>query len=63
MSCVFFGFSPVVYTDPLHALMAHVFVEMFRDAVNESVYAPGLAEMTFDLKQSQYGFVVSPNIE
>ena len=39
--------------------MAHLFVELFRDAVNELVYMAELAGMKYLLEQSKYGLTAS----
>ncbi|OQV25668.1 Insulin-degrading enzyme [Hypsibius exemplaris] len=51
--------SPIVYKNPTYAVMAHLFVELFRDALNELVYIAALTDMNYSLEQSQYGFVLS----
>jgi hypothetical protein len=40
--------------------MAHLFVELFRDAINEVVYMAELSGMKYVMEQSKYGLTVGP---
>ncbi|OQV24525.1 Insulin-degrading enzyme [Hypsibius exemplaris] len=51
--------SPTVYRDPIHANMAHLFVELFRDSINEVVYMAELSGMKYLIEQSKYGLTLS----
>jgi secreted Zn-dependent insulinase-like peptidase len=50
--------SPYAYIDPLHASMNTMFVELFRDALNEYAYAAEIAGLGYNLAYSCYGITV-----
>lgn len=59
-ACGFFELcSPAVYKDPEHTNMAHLFVELYRDSINEIIYMAELAGMRFVIEQSKYGITVN----
>ncbi|GAU94160.1 hypothetical protein RvY_05985 [Ramazzottius varieornatus] len=59
-ACGFFELcSPAVYKDPEHTNMAHLFVELYRDSINEIIYMAELAGMRFVIEQSKYGITLS----
>lgn len=55
----FFICSPYAYIDPLHANMNVMFVELFKDALNEYAYAAEIAGLGYSLSSSLYGISVS----
>ncbi|XP_055333075.1 insulin-degrading enzyme-like isoform X2 [Paramacrobiotus metropolitanus] len=58
-ACAFFELcSPAVYKDPLHANLTHVYVELFKDHINEMVYMAELAGMKYTVEQSKYGLTL-----
>lgn len=50
--------SPYAYIDPLHANMNTLFVELFKDALNEYAYAAEIAGLGYNLSCSLYGISV-----
>lgn len=59
-ACGFFELcSPAVYKDAEHTNMAHLFVELYKDAINEIIYMAELAGMKFVVEQSKYGITLS----
>ena len=51
--------SPYVYVDPLSTNLAHMFVILCKDALNEYTYDAELAGLHYDLSSTVYGLVVS----
>ncbi|XP_070209984.1 insulin-degrading enzyme-like [Littorina saxatilis] len=55
-ACISFDIlSPYAYIDPLHANMNVMFVELFKDALNEYAYAAEIAGLGYSLSSSLYG--------
>lgn len=52
-------FSPLAYLDPINCNLTHMFVQLFRDSLNEYVYAADLAGLKYDLISTKYGLIVS----
>ena len=50
--------SPYAYIDPLHANLNTLFVELFKDALNEYAYAAEIAGLGYNLSCSLYGISV-----
>ncbi|CAK8675757.1 unnamed protein product [Clavelina lepadiformis] len=58
-ACLLFElFSPVAYISAQHANMVYLFVELFKDALNEYAYSAELAGLKYNLKNSVYGVQV-----
>lgn len=56
--------SPLVYIDPLHTNLAVLFVQLFRDSLNEYAYDADLAGLKYNLNSTAYGISVStPDID
>ncbi|XP_050296511.1 insulin-degrading enzyme [Anthonomus grandis grandis] len=56
---VMFDFvSPMAYLDPLNCNLTHVFVQLFRDALNEYAYAAELAGLKWELINTKYGLIL-----
>lgn len=51
--------SPLAYLDPISCNMTYMFVQLFKDALNEYAYAAELAGMKWELSNTKYGMVVS----
>ncbi|CAH1784511.1 unnamed protein product [Owenia fusiformis] len=51
--------SPKTYVDPLHANFTHMFVSLFKDALNEYTYAAELAGLHYSLDSTIYGIFLS----
>lgn len=51
--------SPIVYSDPLNCNLTHLFVNLFRDELNEYLYSAELAGLRFDVQNTSYGVSVS----
>lgn len=58
MSFVVFD-SPLAYLDPISCNMTYMFVQLFKDALNEYAYAAELAGMKWELTNTKYGMIVS----
>ena len=58
LSNVFFFFSPLVYIDPLHANLATMLANLFRDSLNEYAYAAEIAGLKYSLSSTAYGINV-----
>lgn len=56
--CCFF-ISPLAYVDPVHCNMAHLFVELLKDSLNEYAYAAEIAGVNYKLENTMYGIYVS----
>ena len=52
-------FSPLAYVDPVHCNMAHLFVELLKDSLNEYAYAAEIAGVNYKLENTMYGIYVS----
>ncbi|KAG8226944.1 hypothetical protein J437_LFUL004662 [Ladona fulva] len=50
--------SPLAYLDPLHSNMMHMFVRLFKDALNEYAYAAELAGLKWELSNTKYGMIL-----
>ncbi|XP_046746475.1 LOW QUALITY PROTEIN: insulin-degrading enzyme-like [Diprion similis] len=50
--------SPLAYMDPVSRNLAHMFVELFRDSLNEYTYAAELAGVWWSLSHSNYGMTL-----
>ncbi|KAL8568009.1 hypothetical protein ACOMHN_029184 [Nucella lapillus] len=58
-ACISFDFiSPYAYIDPLHANMNTMFVELFKDSLNEYAYAAEIAGLGYNLVCSLYGITL-----
>jgi hypothetical protein len=51
--------SPLAYLDPVSCNMTYMFVQLFKDALNEYAYAAELAGMRWELTNTKYGMIVS----
>ncbi|XP_055592583.1 insulin-degrading enzyme [Uranotaenia lowii] len=51
--------SPIVYSDPLNCNLTHLFVQLFKDQLNEYLYAADLAGLRLMVSNSTYGISVS----
>jgi hypothetical protein len=51
--------SPLAYLDPVSCNMTYMFVQLFKDALNEYAYAAELAGMKWELSNTKYGMIVS----
>lgn len=51
--------SPLAYLDPVSCNMTYMFVQLFKDALNEYAYAAELAGMKWELTNTKYGMIVS----
>jgi len=59
-SFIGFDFSnPIVYTDPLNCNLTHLFVTLFRDSINEFLYAAELAGLRLTISNTTNGISVS----
>lgn len=50
--------SPIVYSDPLNCNLTHLFVQLFKDHLNEYLYAAGLAGLRLGVANTTYGVSV-----
>jgi len=50
--------SPVAYCDPHHANLTYMFAYLFKDALNEYVYAAELAGLGYNLANTKYGITL-----
>ncbi|GLH05411.1 SFRICE_018075 [Gryllus bimaculatus] len=50
--------SPLAYLDPLSCNMTYIFVELFKDSLNEYAYAAELAGLRWELSNTKYGMVL-----
>lgn len=56
---VMFDFvSPMAYLDPLNCNLTHMFVQLFRDGLNEYAYAAELAGLKWELINTKYGLIL-----
>lgn len=51
--------SPLAYMDPLNCNLTHMFVQLFRDALNEYAYAAELAGLKYELINTKYGLILA----
>ncbi|KAL1396625.1 hypothetical protein pipiens_010394 [Culex pipiens pipiens] len=51
--------SPIVYSDPLNCNLTHLFVQLFKDHLNEYLYAADLAGLRLVVSNTTYGISVS----
>ncbi|XP_052772336.1 insulin-degrading enzyme-like [Mya arenaria] len=51
--------SPLAYLDPLHANMAVMFVQLFKDALNEYAYNAEIAGLKYNFNSTAYGVALS----
>ncbi|XP_065087542.1 insulin-degrading enzyme [Ochlerotatus camptorhynchus] len=51
--------SPIVYSDPLNCNLTHLFVQLFKDHLNEYLYAADLAGLRLMVANTTYGVSVS----
>ncbi|XP_058832419.1 insulin-degrading enzyme [Topomyia yanbarensis] len=51
--------SPIVYSDPLNCNLTHMFVQLFKDHLNEYMYAADLAGLRLMVANTTYGISVS----
>lgn len=51
--------SPIVYSDPLNCNLTHLFVQLFKDHLNEYLYAADLAGLRLMVSNTTYGISVS----
>lgn len=59
MARMMFDFiSPYAYMDPLSCNLTHMFVQLFRDSINEYAYAAELAGLQWDFSNSKYGITL-----
>lgn len=49
----------MAYFDPLNCNLTHMFVQLFRDALNEYAYAAEIAGLKWSLTNTKYGLIVS----
>ncbi|XP_015602966.1 insulin-degrading enzyme isoform X2 [Cephus cinctus] len=47
--------SPLAYLDPVNCNLTYMFVQLFRDSLNEYAYAADLAGLKWELNNSKYG--------
>ncbi|XP_031777802.1 insulin-degrading enzyme isoform X2 [Nasonia vitripennis] len=47
--------SPLTYIDPISSNMTYMFVQLFRDSLNEYAYSADLAGLKWELSHSKYG--------
>ncbi|XP_076245093.1 insulin degrading metalloproteinase isoform X2 [Calliopsis andreniformis] len=50
--------SPLAYMDPVNANLNYIFVQLFRDALNEYTYAANLAGLRWEVGNSVYGITI-----
>lgn len=50
--------SPLAYLDPVSCNMTYMFVQLFKDALNEYAYAAELAGMRWELTNTKYGMIL-----
>lgn len=56
LSCEFS--NPAVYSDPLNCNLTHIFVQLFKDHLNEYLYAADLAGLRLSVNNTTYGISV-----
>ncbi|XP_033611295.1 insulin-degrading enzyme-like [Cryptotermes secundus] len=50
--------SPLAYLDPVSCNMTYMFVQLFKDALNEYAYAAELAGLRWELSNTKYGMIL-----
>ncbi|GLV31928.1 Insulin degrading metalloproteinase [Carabus blaptoides fortunei] len=50
--------SPLAYLDPMNCNLTHMFVQLFRDSLNEYAYAAEIAGMRWELTNTKYGLIL-----
>lgn len=56
---VLFDFvSPLAYLDPLNCNLTHMFIQLFRDSLNEYAYSAEIAGLKWELTNTKYGLIV-----
>ncbi|WAR20847.1 IDE-like protein [Mya arenaria] len=55
--------SPLAYLDPLHANMAVMFVQLFKDALNEYAYNAEIAGLKYNFNSTAYGVAMMQSSE
>ncbi|KAM0735141.1 Insulin-degrading enzyme [Formica fusca] len=51
--------SPLAYLDPISCNLSNMFVQLFRDSLNEYAYAADLAGLQWELSNSKYGITLA----
>lgn len=51
--------SPLAYSDPLNCNLTHMFVQLFKDQLNEYLYEAELAGLRFSVSNTANGVSVS----
>ncbi|KAL6438860.1 hypothetical protein ACFW04_003738 [Cataglyphis niger] len=51
--------SPFAYLDPISCNLSYMFVQLFRDSLNEYAYAADLAGLQWELSNSKYGITLA----
>ncbi|KAK9703223.1 Insulinase (Peptidase family M16) [Popillia japonica] len=51
--------SPLAYLDPMNCNLTHMFVQLFRDALNQYAYAAEIAGLKYELSNTKYGLILS----
>ncbi|XP_025073712.1 insulin-degrading enzyme-like [Pogonomyrmex barbatus] len=51
--------SPIAYMDPLNSNLTHMFIQLFRDSLNEYVYDADLAGLQWELSNCKYGITLA----
>lgn len=51
--------SPMAYSDPLNCNLTHMFVQLFKDELNEYLYEAELAGLRFGVSNTSNGISVS----
>nr|XP_022903817.1 insulin-degrading enzyme [Onthophagus taurus] len=50
--------SPLAYLDPLNCNLTHMFVQLFKDSLNQYAYAAELAGLKYELSNTKYGLIL-----
>ncbi|XP_068709633.1 insulin-degrading enzyme-like [Montipora foliosa] len=59
-ACLLFEItSPLAYVDPGHCDMAHLFVELLKDSLNEYAYNAEIAGVEYKIENTMYGMCLS----
>lgn len=56
-------FSPITYSDPINSELSHLFAALFRDDLNEYLYAAQLAGLVVGVSNSVDGIKVCKMID
>ncbi|XP_011268023.1 insulin-degrading enzyme isoform X2 [Camponotus floridanus] len=51
--------SPLAYMDPISCNLSNMFVQLFRDSLNEYAYAADLAGLQWEVSNSKYGITLA----